>query len=57
MTDSEKLKVIEDVLKEFVGDKSGLATEIILQIQGKTGDETFVCNPVDLYFDPAPIYA
>lgn len=49
---SVQYAVIEEVLHEFHTGKNpikaNVAAQIILEIQSRTGNETFVCNPVDL---------
>lgn len=50
----EKLSTIENILHEFLCREAcypdgDVAAEMIMRIQATTGDETFVCNPVDLH--------
>jgi hypothetical protein len=50
MNDKEMLNEIERVLFQFlIATKTHeVAKAIVLEIQGKTGDETFVMNPVTM---------
>jgi len=57
MNDKEMLNEIERVLFQFLiaTETHEVAKAIVMEIQGKTGDETFVMNPVTMgsYSKPA----